>query len=348
MTGVSNVTSGLSKMPLVLIGRGVLASLVLMLAAAPWLFGPADLQILTELLCLLVLAVMWNLLAGYADIVTIGQHGFVGIGCYAFYAFAVFTTLDPYLAILLAGLTTLAFAVPSMVIIFRLRAAYLAVGTWVLAEVMMLGAGKIKAFGAGLGISLPISVVREFGGSIVERFTTIYWMALILAVVAMVATYLLMRSSTGIALTAMRDDEEAAGTIGVNLFRARVICFLWAAPFLGLAGALITLQKLRIAPAASFSIIDWTVYIIFIVVIGGVGSFEGPIIGTIVFFLIREYLQDWGVWHFILLGCVSIAMVMIEPRGIWGLLRRVVPGDLIPVSHKPRRSEDAGSREGAP
>jgi branched-chain amino acid transport system permease protein len=222
-----------------------------------------------------------------------------------------------------------------MIVVFRLRAAYLAVGTWVLAEVLMLGAGKINAFGAGLGVSLPVSVVREFGGNIAERFTTIYWMALILAAIAAVATYFLMRSATGIGLTAMRDDEDAAGTVGVNLFRARIICFLWAAPFLGLAGALITLQKLRIAPAASFSIIDWTVYIIFIVVIGGVGSFEGPIIGTFVFFLIREYLQSWGVWHFIVLGAVSIAMVLIEPRGIWGLLRRFVPGDLIPVSHKP-------------
>jgi branched-chain amino acid transport system permease protein len=100
---------------------------------------------------------------------------------------------------------------------------------------------------------------------------------------------------------------------------------------------LITLQKLRIAPAASFSIIDWTVYVIFIVVIGGVGSFEGPIIGTFVFFMIREYLQGWGVWHFIVLGCAAIAVILIEPRGIWGILRRVVPGDLIPVSHSPRR-----------
>lgn len=335
MTKANNLGYLPGRMHLVLIGRGVLVLLAAILVGAPWLFGPADLQILTQLLCLLVLAVMWNLLAGYADIVTIGQHGFVGIGCYAFYAFAVFANVDPYLAILLAGFTTLAFAVPLMVVIFRLRAAYLAVGTWVLAEVMMLSAGKIKAFGAGLGVSLPISVVRTFGASIVERFTTIYWMSLILALGAMGATYFLMRSSTGIGLTAMRDDEAAAGTIGVNLYRARIICFLWAAPFLGLAGALITLQKLRIAPAASFSIVDWTVYIIFIVVIGGVGSFEGPIIGTLVYFLIREYLQSWGVWHFIVLGCVSIAMVMIEPRGIWGLLRRVIPGDLIPVSHTP-------------
>jgi branched-chain amino acid transport system permease protein len=326
----------LEKIPLVSIGRGILALLAVMLFAAPWIFDPASLQILTELLCLLVLAVMWNLLAGYADIVTIGQHGFVGIGCYAFYAFAVLVGVDPFLAVLLAGPVALVFALPAMVIIFRLRAAYLSVGTWVVAEVMMLGAGKFSAFGAGLGVSLPVSVVRRFGSQIVERFTTIYVMSLILAVVAMGATYILMRSATGIGLTAMRDNEEAAGTAGVNLFRSRVICFLWTAPFLGFAGALITLQKLRIAPAASFSIIDWTVYVIFIVVIGGVGSFEGPIIGTFVFFVIREYLQGWGVWHFIVLGCAAIAVILIEPRGIWGILRRVVPGDLIPVSHSPR------------
>jgi branched-chain amino acid transport system permease protein len=329
-------------MPLVAIGRGILALLAAMLVAAPWIFDPANLQVLTELLCLLVLAVMWNLLAGYADIVTIGQHGFVGIGCYAFYALAVLADVDPYLAIPLAGLATLVFALPAMVVIFRLRAAYLSVGTWVVAEVMMLGAGKFNAFGAGLGVSLPVSVVRQFGAQMVERFTTIYWISLILAIAAMGSTYLLMRSATGIGLTAMRDDEDAAGTVGVNLFRSRVVCFLWTAPFLGLTGALITLQKLRIAPAASFSIIDWTVYIIFIVVIGGVGSFEGPIIGTFVFFLIREYLQDWGVWHFIVLGCVSIAVILIEPRGIWGLLRRVVPGDLIPVSHTPKPGAQAG------
>jgi branched-chain amino acid transport system permease protein len=328
------------KMLLVGIGRGILVLLAVMLLAAPWIFSAANLQILAELLCLLVLAVMWNLLAGYADIVTIGQHGFVGIGCYAFYAFAVLADLDPYLAIPLAGLTTLVFALPAMVVIFRLRAAYLSVGTWVVAEVMMLGAGKFSAFGAGLGVSLPVSVVRRFGTQMQERFTTIYCMSLLLAAVAVGATYLLMRSATGIGLTAMRDNEDAAGTVGVNLFRSRVVCFLWAAPFLGLTGALITLQKLRIAPAASFSIIDWTVYIIFIVVIGGVGSFEGPIIGTFVFFLIREYLQDWGVWHFVVLGCVSIAMILIEPRGIWGLLRRVVPEDLIPVSHKPRSARE--------
>ena len=133
----------------------------------------------------------------------------------------------------------------------------------------------------------------------------------------------------------MRDNEEGAAAIGVNITYARILCFLGTAPFLGMAGAIITLQKLRIAPSASFSIIDWTVFIIFNVVIGGIGSFEGPIIGTIIYFVLRQYLADLGAWNLILLGSFSIAIILIEKRGLWGLVRRVLGDDLIPIAHKP-------------
>jgi branched-chain amino acid transport system permease protein len=132
----------------------------------------------------------------------------------------------------------------------------------------------------------------------------------------------------------MRDNEEGAKSAGVDVPRMRVICFLWTAPFLGLAGALVTLQKVRVAPSASFSITDWTIYIIFAVVIGGIGSLEGPIIGTALFLSLREYLADFGAWYLILLGAVSIAVILIEPRGLWGVWRRFFPIDVIPVSHK--------------
>ena len=323
----------------VLIGRALLLLGVVLLIAAPKITDANGLQTTADLLTMLVLAVMWNLLAGYADIVSIGQQAFVGIGAYAFYGFAVLAGTNPYLAILTGGVVALVAAVPAMAIVFRLRAAYLSVGTWVLATVVMLAAGKLDAFGAGLGSSLPVSVAQTFGSDPAARSTTTYWLALALAAIAFVATYLLMRSSTGIGLTAMRDDEEGTASVGVDILRVRIVAFLWTAPFLGLAGALITLQRLRIAPQMSFSIIDWTVYVIFIVVIGGVGSFEGPILGTLVFFVIREYLQNWGVWHFIVLGVVSIAVILIEPRGLWGLLRRIIPDDLIPVSHRaPKRA----------
>jgi branched-chain amino acid transport system permease protein len=319
----------------VLTGRLLLAGGAVFLAIGPFILDPSNMQLMTEFMLLLVLAMMWNLLAGYADIVTVGQHAFVGVGAYAFFGFLVFGEWNPYLSVLMAGVVALAFAVPVMVIIFRLRTAYLAVGSWVVAETLMLGAGKLSAFGGGSGISMPVSAVKQFGVGIAARYTHIYWLALGLAALAFISTWLLMRSSVGLGLTAMRDNEEGAGAVGVNLTWSRVLCFLWTAPFLGLGGALITLQKLRVAPPASFSITEWTVYIIFIVVIGGIGSFEGPIIGTIVFFMLREYLSEIGVWHFIVLGTISIGIILIEPRGLWGLLRRVVPADLIPVSYTP-------------
>ena len=102
---------------------------------------------------------------------------------------------------------------------------------------------------------------------------------------------------------------------------------------------MIALQKLRVAPSASFSITDWTIYVIFIVVIGGIGSLEGPIIGTVVFFLLREYLAGFGVWYFIVLGTISIAVILIEPRGLWGLFRRWGVPDLLPVSYGPLARE---------
>jgi branched-chain amino acid transport system permease protein len=311
---------------------------LLVLAAAPFLFAAADVVLLTEFLSMLALAVMWNLLAGYADIVTVGQHAFVGVGAYAFFGLAALANFDPYVSIPLAGGVALLVAVPAMLLVFRLRTAYLAVGTWVIAEVLMLAAGKLDAFGGGSGTSLPIAIVLAFGRGRGDRLATIYWLALGLAVLALAVTYVLLRSRIGLGLTAMRDNEEGTAAIGVNITRARLLCFLGTAPFLGMAGAVITLQKLRIAPAASFSIIDWTVFVIFNVVIGGIGSFEGPIIGTIVYFVLRQYLGELGTWNLILLGSFSIAIILIEKRGLWEVCRRLLPDDLVPIAHKPPRS----------
>jgi branched-chain amino acid transport system permease protein len=318
--------------------QALLLVAVALLAAGPWLFDLNQMTLLTEFFTLLVLALMWNLLAGYADIVTVGQHGFVGVGAYAFFGFSVLAGLDPFLSIILAAIATALLAVPALLFILRLRLAYLAVGTWVLADVLSLIAGKLPGFGGGSGVSLPISIARAFGGSISQRVVTLYMLAFILAAAALAATWLLLRSRVGLGLTAMRDSEEGAKSAGVDVPRMRVICFLWTAPFLGLAGALVTLQKVRIAPSASFSITDWTIFIIFVVVIGGIGSLEGPIIGTALFLLMREYLADFGAWYLILLGAVSIGVILIEPRGLWGVWRRFLPIDVIPVSHQAPRS----------
>lgn len=323
----------------VLVLRAGFAAAVVALAAAPFLFGATDIVLLTEFMSMLVLAIMWNLLAGYADIVTVGQHAFVGVGAYAFFGFAALWSVNPYLSIPLAGLVALVIAVPAMILVFRLRTAYLAIGTWVIAEVLMIAAGKLNAWGAGSGTSLPISIVLYLGRARADRLAAIYWLAFALAAVSLVGTYFLLRSRIGIGLTAMRDNEEGAAAIGVNITRARILCFLGTAPFLGMAGAIVTLQKLRVSPPASFSITDFTVFVIFNVVIGGIGSFEGPIIGTVVYFVLRQYLAELGTWNLILLGTFSILIILIEKRGLWGLFRRLLPDDIVPTAHRPTRSK---------
>jgi branched-chain amino acid transport system permease protein len=325
----------LSARPALNAVRAALLALTLICIAGPWLFGANTLTVLTEFFVVLTLALMWNLLAGYADIISVGQQGFVGVGAYAFYGFTALAHINAFAAIPLSALTTLLIAVPVMAVIFRLRTAYLAVGTWVAADVLMLIAGKLPGFGGGSGTSLPIPVVKQFGARLGDRIDVFYAMSLGLALIAFGATWALLRSPVGLGLTAMRDNEEAAGAAGVDLIRTRIICFLWTAPFLGLAGVMTALEKLRVAPSASFNITDWTIDIIFIVVIGGIGSLEGPIIGAVVFFVLREWLADFGAWYLIILGVVSIAVILFEPRGAWGACRRRGVPDLLPVGYGP-------------
>jgi branched-chain amino acid transport system permease protein len=319
--------------------RAILALGCLFLLVSPWLLGANAIQVLTQFLCLLTLALMWSLLAGYADITTLGQHMFVGVGAYAFFGLVAKAGVDPFLAVVVAGGIALLFAIPVMFVVFRLRAAYLAVGTWVVAEILLLIAGRIPGFGLGTGISLPLTVAKAVGGTPSQRIVTIYVIAIIIAALAYVATWLLLRSRFGIGLTAIRDNEEAASSVGVDLVKTRILAFLWTAPFLGMIGAITALQKMRISPQASFSFLDWTVFVIFIVVIGGIGSLEGPIIGAVLYFVLQQYLGDFGTWYLIALGAISIAVMLVEPRGVWAILRRYVGQDIIPVSHHAGRDE---------
>src|SRR5271166_5617351 len=325
----------ISARPVLNAVRAALLALALICVAGPWLFDANSLTVLTEFFVVLTLALMWNLLAGYADIISVGQQGFVGVGAYAFYGFTALAHFNAFAAIPLAALTTLVIAVPVMAVIFRLRTAYLAVGTWVAADVLMLVAGKLPGFGGGSGTSLPIPVVKQFGARLSDRIDIFYAISLGLTLIAFAATWALLRSRVGLGLTAMRDNEEAAGSAGVDLVRTRVLCFLWTAPFLGLAGVMTALEKLRVAPTASFNITDWTIDVIFIVVIGGIGSLEGPIIGAIIFFALREWLAGFGAWYLIILGLISIAVILFEPRGVWGACRRWGLPDLLPVNYAP-------------
>jgi branched-chain amino acid transport system permease protein len=122
----------------------------------------------------------------------------------------------------------------------------------------------------------------------------------------------------------------------VDNYRTKLLIYFLTAGATGSIGALISLQKLRISPDAAFSVNDWTAFVIFIVVIGGIGKMEGPLLGTIVFFLLREFFADWGPWYLMLLGLFAIIITLTMPKGIAGMLADRFDFQIFPLRRRVR------------
>jgi branched-chain amino acid transport system permease protein len=321
----------------------VLLIVLIVMFAAPWWAGRADLRLFGEIFLYMALASLWNLLAGYAGLVSVGQQAYVGLGGYVFFALTMLFGLNPMTALVLSPLVGAIVAAPVAVLIFRLRGAYFAIGTWVVAEVFRLQAAQTSSLGGGSGTSLPVSIVRSMAEGRAARESLSYWLALAIAVVVTGAVFFFLRSRHGIALMAIRDNELAAKSLGIDIWRTKFIVYLVTGGLTTLVGALIFLQKLRISPDAAFSSNDWTAFVIFIVVIGGIGTIEGPIIGTLIYFALRETLADLGTIYLIALGFVAIIVMLKTPSGVWGLIRGKRGAELYPLSRRVRGLNTEGA-----
>ena len=341
-----------------------LAALMAVLALAgfavlPLFIGRGLAQSLFYVFTMLALAQYWNLLAGFAGLVSVGQQAYVGLGAYLLFALTSLAGIDPVLAILLSGCGALVIAIPTAFIVFRLRGAYFAIGSWVIAEVVRLALAQWKMLGGGTGTSLPREATRDmpalkFVGELFGVKSSgagdilTYWLALLLAIATIGLVYRLLRSKQGLGLAAVRDNQEAARSVGVDARRMKTLVYLAAAFGTGLAGALIYVQKARISPDAAFSVVDWTAYVIFIVVIGGIGTIEGPIVGVIVFYILQNLLADYGSWYLLILGLIGIAIMLFAPRGLWGLFAERTGIQLFPVRRRLTGGPVPSSKKGGP
>jgi branched-chain amino acid transport system permease protein len=327
-------------------GLGLLIVLLLL----PFFAGRGLVQDLIFVFYMLALAQLWNLLAGYAGLVSVGQQAFVGLGGYMLFAFTVYGGMDALLAIVLAGVIAFLLAFPTALVVFRLRGAYFAIGTWVVAEVYRLVFAQIRPLGGGTGTSLPVGVtngvfgidfLRDFFGlrTALARDMVMYWTALALAVGTVLVVYFLLRSRRGLGLSAIRDSEVAAESVGVDGFKTKLWVYVLTAGVTGMVGALIYLQTARISPDAAFSVLQWTAYVIFIVVIGGIGTIEGPIVGVLIFYFLQSYLAGYGTWYLILLGALAIVVMLFAPRGIWGYISARFNLSLFPLERRLIRAE---------
>jgi branched-chain amino acid transport system permease protein len=303
------------------------AVVVVLLAVLPYVVYADITDLLVNVFALLVLASMWNLLAGYCGLISVGQQAYIGVGAYTVLVLAQ-SGINPYLAIPVAIVVAGAIAIPVSYLVFRLRAEYFAIGTWVVAEVFYLVLVRIRALGGGTGTGLP-------GLSLIDpafRGALTYWSALLVTVGALVVTYFLLRSRMGLDLTAIRDNEVAARSVGVRVMTAQRIVYVVSAAGCGAGGALLIISQLNVLASAIFSV-SWSAKMIFISLIGGLGSIEGPIIGTAIFFAIQQSLSQLGAWYLILLGALAVVVAMFLPKGVWGLISSRLPFQVFPVGY---------------
>jgi branched-chain amino acid transport system permease protein len=307
-------------------GIGALV-VVVVFALLPYVYGSGTLSLLIQAFIVLTLASMWNLLAGYAGLVSVGQQAFVGIGAYIVLVLNIHG-LSMFTGVPIAAIGSGICAIPLWWLVSRLRSGYFAIATWVLATTVMLLIERNSAWGSGTGMSLPHT--PNLSGALLTADT--YWIGLAVTVVALAGMYLLLRGRVGLVLTAIRDDEVAARSSGVHVGLARMLVFVVAGIGCGAAGALLAISQFVVQPSAVFSV-EWTAKMAFAVVIGGIGTIEGPIIGTIVYMLLQQNLAAYNVWYFIVLGLIAIIVVITLRRGLWGEADERLHIRLFPVGY---------------
>lgn len=308
-----------------------LAAVLVAVAATLPLWAPAEhasawMREFVEIACYFIFAMMWNLLAGYGGMVSIGQQAFFGTGGYVMLVLGNFVGLNPFVAVPLGAIAAAAIAVPVAFVAFRLQGGYFAIGTWVIAEVFRLSVANVSAVGGGSGTSL--TALRGITRVTRERAT--FWMALACVVAAIALVYLFLRSKHGLALLAIRDNEVAAESQGIAVVRMKLAVYVVAAFGAGLAGALYFVGNLRISPDAAFNV-NWTAFAIFMVVIGGIGRIEGPIVGALIFWALNKFFSDYGTWYLLGLGLLAIVVTIWFKQGLWGFVQQRFDLSLFPT-----------------
>lgn len=281
----------------------------------PWCIGILSnnaMRYMLQIFLYITVGEMWNLMSGYAGMTSLGQQAFIGL---AGYSAAVVTTvykLHYSIGLAVGAVVSLCIAALLALLLLHMKGMYFAIATWVSAEALGTFFTSWKYVNQGAGMSITIVPYPRVG--------ELYPIALTLCAIALISTVLLLRSRLGLGLTAMRDDTSAAASLGVNVGRNKLIVYLIAALFTSLAGAVFFINKGTIYPDSGFSI-SWTISVVFIVIIGGVGTVEGPVVGSVVYVLLYEYLAHYPGWSNIILGVFSILVILFMPNGIVGFIR---------------------------
>jgi branched-chain amino acid transport system permease protein len=290
------------------------AHALIAVAALALAIAPVDRRLAMEMLLIFAMAQGWNLLCGYTGLLSFGHQAFIGLGAYVLFVTVNTVGTPPYLSILASASASVGVGAVMWVLLRRLRGAYFSIGIWVLADSLRLLFAQWEWVGSSRGIVLNPSSIDP-----VTFANDVFWLALGLAIVTQLGVFTLLRRRTGLALAAVRDDEAGAASVGIAVERNQIVAFLVSAAICGTAGGIYYLSVLYVDPTGAFDI-DWQIRILFIVIVGGVGTLEGPIIGTLIYFGLREFFRDAGDLFLIFQGATAAIVMLFAPNGIWGFV----------------------------
>jgi branched-chain amino acid transport system permease protein len=284
------------------------------LYTGPQYLGLYNVVIAFTLFTYVTMAQAWNLIGGYGGQFSLGHAMFAGIGSYATALLLIHTSLPLWLTLVLSGLIASAIALLAAIPLLRLRSVYFTVGTLGVSLAALSWMINWGYAGKTSGLSLPTSVSLSFN--------ELYYAAASLAVFTTAAVFALSRSPYGLRLMSVRDDEDAAGELGVDGFRVKLIAFTLSAFFVGIAGGLVAVQQLSLEPYSAFSL-TYTTNMIIMTVIGGLGTIVGPLIGSFLIFELQQQLQSYQSWSTLITGLALVVIIRIAPGGLWGLARQL-------------------------
>ncbi|MGH9713742.1 MAG: branched-chain amino acid ABC transporter permease [Candidatus Acidiferrales bacterium] len=310
----ASVTTARHHSPL--LRSAILGVFLLVVSAALPLagLGPNSIRLLFVTLVWVTASVAWNLLGGFAGQVSFGFAVFYGLGAYGA-AIAYNSGLDRFMSILLgaclATVASLLIGLPT----FRLKGPYFAIATIGVSEAVRVVMTNLEITGGASGYRLmergPFNQHLHF------------YIALGLAGLAVAASMLVRYSKFGLALIAIREDQDAASDLGVNPFRTKLLAHALAAALTGAAGGVFVGYAAFIYPQGVFGF-DISVAILLMPTIGGVGTVWGPVVGAVVYGLVQEELiASFPEFHLLLYGALLILIILFEPGGVLGLFHKL-------------------------
>jgi branched-chain amino acid transport system permease protein len=270
-----------------------------------------------------IFASAWNLVTGFAGLKTFGHHAFFGIGAYTSALISIHTGLSPWLTIWIAALVATAFGLFIGLPILRINSMpHVAIVTLGFAEIVRIVISNLQSVTRGEmglwgippfdGFTLPF--IGEVTFSPADE-VPYYYLILILLIASVAVIALIMRSKTGLAMIAMRDAEEAAQSLGVNLTRQKLLVFGVSAFLVGVAGAFYAHYISILAPSAAVGI-DLMILIIAMALVGGLSTLSGPLLGAFILTAAIEMMRGLEDYRLLVYGAMIMLIVMFLPKGL--------------------------------